>query len=93
MKKRQRITTPHELRTLKNVGPATLSDLLSLGITTIADLKTANPEELFDLLETISGHKQNICMLDLFRAIVHEAQTGERLPWHHFSALRRLQNK
>jgi hypothetical protein len=89
MSKRPRITTPHELSTLKNVGPATLSDLLLIGITRIEQLKTAHPETLFHLLETKSGYKQNICMLDLFHAIIHEAQTGERMPWHYFSALRR----
>jgi len=89
MKKRPRIETPLELRALKNVGPATLSDLLLIGITTIDGLKTAHAEDLFQLLETKSGCKQNICMLDLFRAIIHEAQSGERLPWHYFSALRR----
>lgn len=89
MNKRPRIKTPHELSELKNVGPATLGDLLFIGITTIDQLKTANAEYLFQLLETKSGCKQNICMLDLFRATIHEAQSGERLPWHHFSALRR----
>ncbi len=89
MKKRIPTSIPHELRTLKNVGPATLSDLLMIGITRIDQLATADPETLFHLLETKSGHKQNICMLDLFHAIIHEAQTGERLPWHYFSALRR----
>jgi hypothetical protein len=59
------------------------------GITRIEQLKTAHPETLFHLLETKSGYKQNICMLDLFHAIIHEAQTGERMPWHYFSALRR----
>ncbi|MDQ5940708.1 MAG: Pathogenicity locus [Candidatus Dependentiae bacterium] len=42
-----------------------------------------------DRLEEISGHKQNICMLHLFRAIVHEAQTGERRLWSYYSRLRR----
>lgn len=93
MTKRARITTPHELTTLKNVGPATLGDLLSISITSIESLKTADPQELFFLLETVSGHKQNICMLDLFHAIVHEAKTGERIPWHHFSTLRRAQKR
>ena len=30
MSNRPRIETPHELRALKNVGPATLSDLLKI---------------------------------------------------------------
>jgi hypothetical protein len=89
-KKRTPVTHNHELRSLANVGPATLGDLLSIGITSINQLAAHDPMELFHLLEEVSGHKQNICMLDLFCAIIHEAKTGERRPWHYYSALRRV---
>ncbi|MDQ5891057.1 MAG: hypothetical protein QG604_931 [Candidatus Dependentiae bacterium] len=89
MAKRPRINSDHELRSLCNVGPATLGDLLSLGITSIAQLATCDPEQLFRELEQVSGHQQNICMLDLFHAIVHEAQAGERRSWSYYSKLRR----
>lgn len=87
--KRPRLETDHELRSLCNVGPATLGDLLLLHINSIAQLATQEPEEMFMRLEKITGRKQNICMLDLFRAIVHEAQTGERRSWSYYSRLRR----
>jgi len=90
--KRARIETEHELRQLCNVGPATLGDLLLLGINSIAELARQDPEEMFVQLEEITGRKQNICMLDLFRAIVHEAQTGERRSWSYYSRLRREGN-
>ncbi len=87
--KRPRIENDHELRSLCNVGSATLGDLLLLGITSIAQLSEQDPEEMFWRLEEITGRKQNICMLDLFRAIVHEAQTGEKRLWSYYSRLRR----
>ena len=37
-----------ELRTIPYVGKATEASLLSLGYTTIASLKGANPQELYD---------------------------------------------
>jgi len=79
----------HDLRTIHSVGPAILGDLFFIGITSIDQLAKADAQTLFNLLETKSGHKQNICMLDLFHAIIHEARTGNRLPWHLFSAARR----
>jgi nucleotidyltransferase/DNA polymerase involved in DNA repair len=37
----------HELMSLKNLGQATYQDLTRLGITSIADLAKADPDELY----------------------------------------------
>ena len=87
--KRPRVEAEHELRSLCNVGPATLGDLFLIGVHSVADLAKRDPQEMFHALEKATGHKQNICMLDLFHAIVREGRTGERRPWHYYSALRR----
>lgn len=81
-----------ELLKLKNVGPATLKDFKSLGIETIVQLSKRNPDELYARLQEITGKKQDPCVWDVFAATIHEAKTGERLPWWHFSKIRKKNN-
>jgi predicted flap endonuclease-1-like 5' DNA nuclease len=48
MKKKS--TSKNELRSLMNLGPAMQRDLSVLGITSIAQLAKANPDELYERL-------------------------------------------
>lgn len=83
-----------ELLTLMNVGQATCKDLQLLGIETIEQLRGQNPDQLYKKLQEITGSKQDPCVWDVFAAIIHEAQTGEKKPWWHWSSIRKLkQNK
>ena len=72
-----------ELRTIPYVGKATEASLLSLGYTTIASLKGANPQELYDRECLLTGVK--IDQLHLYRMIVYYANTPnpdpEKLKW------------
>lgn len=77
------------LRSLMNVGKAVLRDLNALGIEHISQLKQETADGLYKKLEAISGKKQDPCVLDVFSAIIHEAKTGEKLPWWHWSAIRK----
>lgn len=72
-----------------NVGPATLKDLHLLGITTITQLAQLDPDQLYTQLQIKTGCKQDPCVWDVFAAIIHEAQTGEKLHWKNFSAVRK----
>lgn len=81
-----------ELLTLKNVGKATAEDLTLLGIKNIKQLSTQNAAHLYAKLQKITGVHQDICVLDVFEAIIHEAKTGEKLPWWHFSRIRKAKN-
>jgi len=82
-----------ELLDLKNVGKATLGDLKLLGITTIKQLQEQNPDDLYMKLQKITGVQQNPCVWDVFAAIIHEAKTGEALPWWYFSKIRKDREK
>lgn len=82
-----------ELLKLKNVGKATLGDLELLGITSIKQLAKQNPDDLYMKLQNITGVQQNPCVWDVFAAIIHEAETGEALPWWHFSTIRKNKEK
>jgi hypothetical protein len=78
-----------ELRLLMNVGPATEKDLALLGITTIEQLAKADPDELYERLQKITGQRHDPCVWDVFAAIIHEASTGEKMPWCHWTSIRK----
>jgi nucleotidyltransferase/DNA polymerase involved in DNA repair len=78
-----------ELLTLMNVGKATMRDLELLGITTLKQLKEQHPDHLYAELEKLTGKKHDPCVWDVFAAIIHEAKTGEKLPWWHWSKIRK----
>lgn len=82
-----------ELLTLMNVGKAMQRDLHLLGITKIEQLKKENPDTMYKKLQQITGSKQDPCVWDVFAAIINEAKTGEKLPWWHFSRIRKMRNK
>ncbi len=82
-----------ELLTMMNVGPAMLRDLEMLGIKKIEQLRNQSADHLYEKLQRITGSKQDPCVLDVFCAIIHEAKTGEKLPWWHWSAIRKSKNK
>jgi len=87
MKKKS--NTKSELRLLMNVGPATERDLALLGITTVAQLATAHPDQLYERLQMLTGKRQDPCVWDVFAAIIHEANTGEKTPWWHWTPVRK----
>ena len=78
-----------ELLSLKNVGPATLKDLELLGIASIKELSKQDPDLLYESIQEITGTKHDPCVWDVFAAIIHEAKTGEKLPWFHFTKVRK----
>ncbi len=77
------------LKDLKNVGKATFRDLNILGITSIDDLVHQDPTELFKRLERLTGTRHDVCMWDVFAAIIHEAKTGEPTSWWAWTAQRK----
>lgn len=83
----------HELLSLKNVGPATFDDLMKLDIHSIKELAKADPDELYSRLQQITQSKQDPCVWDVFAAIIHEAKTGEKLPWWKWSKVRKVSQK
>lgn len=78
-----------ELLSLKNVGSVVLKDLEILGIEKISDLKSQTADHLYEELQKRTGIKHDPCMWDVFSAIIHEAKTGEKLPWWHWTKIRK----
>lgn len=79
----------NQLLSLMNVGKATYKDLQLLGITTVDQLAQCDPDDLYTRLQELTGVKQDPCVWDVFAAIVHEARTGEKQPWWHWTVIRK----
>ncbi len=76
-----------ELTIIPGVGKSLATDLWNIGITSIADLKGKNPEELYDLSIRFAGSIQDRCVLYVFKCAVYYANTPtnehetEKLKW------------
>jgi nucleotidyltransferase/DNA polymerase involved in DNA repair len=82
-----------ELRDLISIGSAMVRDFKLLGVDSVADLARQNPESLYKKLCRVTGHRQDICVLDTFRAGVAQAR-NPRLPveqcqWWYWSRHRK----
>ena len=77
------------LADLRNVGPATLGDFKRLGITTLAELATRDPDGLYRELQRLTRSAQDPCVRDVFAATIHQARTGEALDWWAFTPERK----
>ncbi|NBO24449.1 MAG: Mitomycin resistance protein mcrB [Chlamydiae bacterium] len=81
------------LSDLKNVGKATLADLILLGIHSVEELSHQDPTFLFHELERRTKHRQDPCVWDVFAAIIHEAATGEQSNWWDWTSKRKTLQK
>jgi hypothetical protein len=82
-----------QLKDLTGIGGAMLHDLELLRVHSVSHLAEQNPDELYIRLSAITGRNQDICVLDVFRCAVAQAQ-DPRLPdeqrqWWWWSRQRR----
>jgi len=78
-----------DLTTLTNVGPAMARDFILLGIRRIDEIRGQNPDELYSRLCEATGTRQDPCVLDTFRAVVHNVEHNDTKPWWEFTPLRK----
>ena len=81
--------TPNELTRLRNIGPAMAADLALLGIDSIDTLAIKDADLLYLELGAITGVRPDPCVHDTFAAAIHQARTGEALPWWDFTPARK----
>jgi hypothetical protein len=86
-----------ELRELISIGPAMLRDFKLLGVGSVAGLARQNPEKLYAKLGRVTGKRQDICVLDVFRAGVAQARNprlpAEQCQWWYWSRRRKASNR
>lgn len=69
-----------ELKELVSVGPAMLRDFQMLGVRSVAELARQEPGEMYERLCTLTGERQDPCVLDTFTAAVAQARDPELPP-------------
>ena len=82
-----------ELLALRNIGPAMRRDLERLGIRTVKQLARCNADRLYARLQDVTGTRQDPCVCDTFAAAIHQARTGEALPWWRFTVERKQRER
>ena len=73
------------LQTIPGVGKSIAQDLRDLGVTRVADLRDANPQQLYKQLTALRGQHIDRCILYVFRCAVYFASEpnpqSEKLKW------------
>jgi len=82
-----------ELTAIPNVGPAVARKLERLDVTGLDDLRGRDPQELYDRLCVLDGHRHDPCLLDTFVAAVAYADGGPARPWWEFSRERKARER
>lgn len=74
-----------ELRQIPGVGASIAEDLWNIGVRSIADLRGASPDDLYDRICLFEGAPVDRCMLYVMRCAVYFASNTthdpERLKW------------
>ena len=74
-----------ELQGIPGVGPSIAADLRRIGITKLAQLKDADPQELYERSNAKTGVVQDRCLLYVFRCATYFASRPvhepEKLKW------------
>lgn len=74
-----------QLTDLPNIGKACAADLRLLGIETPVQLLGRNPYEMYRTLNTLTGVKQDTCMLDVFISITRFMAGDDPKPWWFYT--------
>jgi predicted flap endonuclease-1-like 5' DNA nuclease len=78
-----------ELMQLRNIGKAMRQDFELLNIHTIKQLAKQDPDSLYKRIQQLTGTRHDPCVWDTYAAAIHQAKTGEALPWWHFTKIRK----
>lgn len=68
------------LQEIPGIGPSLAGDLRRLGFRTVADLKGADPEAMYQRLCRLTGSRQDPCVLYVFRCAVYFASRSRHQP-------------
>ena len=73
------------LQEIPNVGPAIARRLAALGFTDLRSLRGQDAGKLFDRACDLAGRREDVCLLDTFRAVVAHADGDPPRPWWELS--------
>jgi len=69
-----------DLQKIPGVGPSLAQDLSDLGYSLVSDLRGADPEEMYDRLNSLRGRHIDRCVLYVFRCAVYYAGSSRHDP-------------
>lgn len=78
-----------ELLELANVGPKIRDRFVSVGITSMRQLRGRRPMELFDEMEAAAGHPEDPCLLDTVMSAIDQAEGKPARPWWTYTEERK----
>ena len=78
-----------ELGDLPNIGKSITGDLKLLGIHKPEDLRGKDAFALYDTLCSLTGKRQDPCVLDVFMSVISFVNGGPALPWWYFTKERK----
>jgi len=78
-----------ELSQLRNIGKAMRQDFELLNIRSVAQLAKQDADKLYARIQSLTGSRHDPCVWDTYAAAIHQAKTGEALPWWHFTKIRK----
>lgn len=81
--------TVTELTDLPNIGKAIAGDLRLIGIQFPQDLIGKSAYELHNKLCLMTGKKHDLCVIDVFLAVIDFMEGGNPLPWWKFTTERK----
>jgi len=84
---------PLSLKDLRNIGKAMLKDFELLGITSVKQLARGNADKLYARIQALTHTRHDPCVWDTYAAAIHQAKTGEALPWWDFTKVRKEREK
>ena len=79
-----------ELLELRNIGTAMRADFELLGISSVRQLALADADKLYARIQQLTHTRHDPCVWDTYAAAIHQAKTGEALPWWHFTKVRKV---
>ncbi len=79
------------LEQLPNIGPSIAGDLRLLGVLHPGELAEADPLQLYQRLSSITGKRQDPCVLDTFMAATAFMRGAAPRPWWDYTAQRKRQ--
>jgi hypothetical protein len=82
-------TKQDELSQLRNIGKAMRADFELLGIKTVKQLARCNADDLYARVQQLTHTRHDPCVWDTYAAAIHQAKTGEALPWWDFTKVRK----
>jgi len=81
--------TCEQLEQLPNIGPSLAADLRRLGVQHPGELAGADAFQLYQSLCTLSGRRQDPCVLDTFLAATDFMRGAPARPWWAYTAQRK----